>query len=59
MGRQLPCGYKDGNVLWVTNPPPHVGPAVEDVEEWWRGGEDFGLRLNQGEWTWIVITGRR
>ena len=48
---------KDGNVLKINHPPPHVGPAVEDVEEWWRGEEDFGLRLNEGEWTWIVITG--
>ena len=46
----------DGSTLWFAHPPPHVGPAVEDVEEWWRGSEDYGLRLNQGEWTWIVIT---
>ena len=36
---------------------PDGGPAVEDVEEWWRGEGDYGLRLNEGEWTWIVITG--
>ncbi len=46
---------KEGNSLEMSHPPAGVGPAVEDVEEWWRDNIATGIVFEPGVWTWLVF----